>query len=421
MTAVNDGGGATTTVARDDLGLTWIGDRDSGSPVDPIDALFRQTLPIPGGSVTIDVRHPRDLEIVVDDLEAASWWLEHLAGRDVADATYSLDESDDVASVEVPLRLGSLATTTSRLIEALWMRRWWPEPVEREWLLDAEIGALAWDTEELLGNLDLAAAILTDDDVRARITEFLAVAVRQGGAIDVGEDPVASVIRRSARAALDATDADAVHQRLREAYAAVAKLESGIQESLDRLLADLASAESSSSTGEKVLAATLGTSPDAEAEPGAGAKTVVHRRLELDPRRVHPRSVDIGADRAAYTVRRHGDEVAVEVFVPADGSTFRDIQDSLIAVVVVDGVSVSELLSRIAGGYVATIRVPSQAAAPTVTVDVRSVHYDLSTHPRLSQLEGGSARDALAGFARSRKDAPASPPFAFERPYPAAN
>lgn len=389
--------------SRDELGLIWLGSADAAARPEGVDSVFREVLIVPGGSVWIDVRTPADLSAVVDDLDAAGWWLEHLLGADAAQAAFDLHADATVRSVEVEPSRTELAASASRLLELLWLRRWWPEPVN-EWMIDAEIGALVWNSEDLLGDLTLATAVLQSDEVRVELTKNLAQIAAREGAVDVDTHPVARTLKTAARAALDATEVDDVHEQLRQAYAALARVEEDVRDAIDLLIA---SAQLELDRVRELV--TVGASTMAWV---AGDDRLPAGRIpiHIDPRAVQPRSVDY--EMTSHVELEHADDgLVATVRVQADTASFRDADDVLIAELVTDDERHEVRLRRESSSWVGSVTL-SGRAAPSVAI--RSVRYDLSARPDLRDLSVDEVRNALVSYKRDRRRSPASDPFVFE-------
>ncbi|MER3390391.1 MAG: hypothetical protein RJQ01_10185 [Microcella sp.] len=406
-----------TTLSRDELGLTWIGGSPEGSAADEAAAVFREVLPVPGGSVWIDVRDPRQLYAVIDDHDAAGWWVEQLFGPDIAD--FVMSDGHD-ASVDVADSTSMLYADSSRLLELAWLRRWWTAPItaDREWTIDAQLGQLAWKCEDLLGDLRLASAFLEPAPVREKLAAYLLDVARRGGAIDLGADPVATVLHESARAALDSTAVDPAHSVLRRAYSMVGQVEDELRAEVDKLIMSLRSTLETASASlherEAVLAA-MDVRKPGEAARSDATDAASRFPLWIDPRAVHPRSLDYRRDdpTGVVDVVMEGESQVVTITLPTVRATFTDPRDVLVADVVLNDERHTATFERADGeNLVATVRV-SGTARPDVAV--RSLLHDHSGRPDLRHLSAADVRGALEQYRLARASLPHSGRFVFER------
>ncbi|MFV0460529.1 MAG: hypothetical protein ACK5MT_17365 [Actinomycetales bacterium] len=132
--------------------------------------LFQVVLTVPGGELSYDMR---DLTLpwlaVVHDSFSARWWVDALYGDPVLEAVEAAAASAGVGDQDPHAAGGGAAdpgtvvdpnsagSGLARLALGLWIRRFWPSPADDsigpldERLLDAELAALAWESELLLG------------------------------------------------------------------------------------------------------------------------------------------------------------------------------------------------------------------------------------------------------------------------------
>lgn len=406
----------TVMLARDDLGLIRIAAElpAEGAP-EPGDALYLSTLPVPGAIIQIDVRESAGLRLLVDSPEAADWWLEQLLGEAVSEAVLELGKGEQTRTTAV-VEQTALAGSVRRMMTLLWLRRWWPAPVGdvppvHEWLIDAELGALAWDASELFGSLEFAGAVLEphSDSIRIVLEGVLAAE----SSAEVANDPIASVVRAAARAALDSIDPAAtgydelersyvelVH-REREAGRAVettapatrAVLEQKISAALATIRQELSELFAAPAFGRSELALAAGVADDA----------AVARRFYpgIDWRRVHPRSADAAGNAAVVEVVPDAHGTAVLVQVSAETATLPD-PGGLLATVSAAGAEPADVLLELADGvWAGTAQLAAGIDPETVVVELDG---SLIEHPptALGSLSAAQVRDAVIGHIADR-------------------
>ncbi len=109
---------------------------------------------------------------LITDFEKASWWLDYVFGSDVAREVARQTESSMPTSVIVRAAPAAPARPLLRFAKGLWLYRYWPLPDRPartnipplsevdERAIEAELGTLAWDLEDVLGGTDVAAGLL---------------------------------------------------------------------------------------------------------------------------------------------------------------------------------------------------------------------------------------------------------------------
>ena len=249
------------TVWKDADGLICVAEDRAAARALTGETLFRADLEVSGGSLSVDVRDPGlALSARIDDIPAASWWIEHVFGPAVADAVLTAGPD----AVECAPADGAFADLAARLAMGLWLRRWWPAktagiPAIEEWMLDAELGELAWTGESLFGDADLAERLL------APHVTVLAGELRDR-ILSGADDPdsgLGQVVYRASRAAIDSVDPQqlgyhALSTTLRAVEVQEAAVRAGVDALISQALSDakrerqLASVAGSDSGGSPV-------------------------------------------------------------------------------------------------------------------------------------------------------------------------
>lgn len=361
----------------------------------PAVGITRQTLPVAGGALEIDVHAPQHgIRAVIDDDIAAAWWVPFVFGEESADALGALAVLDDAERPQthtVPATITpevDLADVVPRLLVGFWFRRWWPAGVVDaallEWLLDAELGALAAEAEVLFGGPDIAKALLSGH------LEVLAADVER--ALSHGVDGLTpervSVIQRAALAASDVAD-DA------------APGFDSVQDAADGLhaAAGIHGAVADTADGSVVLA-------DLAADTGT----------PLDWTTVHPRQLSASAGALRIAAYDTADGVSIEITVDAPSRIVSvSVEPDELYATVGEGPDAEATVLRPDGErFIGAVSLPVGAAT---TVRVSSDVY--GPVARSSDLTRAAAvRAEVLDLVRARLTTGAIPgivPFAFER------
>ncbi|WP_409046956.1 hypothetical protein AB2L57_09625 [Microbacterium sp. HA-8] len=318
----------------------------------PGGGVLSQVLPVAGGLIEVNVGAPDlGLAALISDLDASAWWVPFVFGDDVAAALALIDEDDNAEAriVAVSPRDEELVEAALRLVYGFWLRRWAPPGVYggpiQEWLVDAELGALAARAEVLFGSDDVAVALLKGK--HERLAAALADIVRSTDPAELAAvftaGTVAGVVQRAAFAAADLMDPDAPGgdvlassvDALRSALRTVppdstspvaSDVELAVHDAVERSLADLK--ESLRGFRQEVFALT--TSAVHGPTEGSGP---------VDWTAVHPRQLSNGEDSISWAVDVSHDEpvVIVTAAAPAALVTIPIEPGELYARVDVDG------------------------------------------------------------------------------------
>lgn len=151
----------TIVVARDgDL----VRIEPSGAPPDRIDTA---SLPVAGGILIVDATgHAGALpQAVLDDPYWAQAWLAGVYGAPVAAAVALFEDESFTTPQQVTGPPGPLARIVHRLGTGTWLHRWWPSGAAGiveldEWLLELELGTLAWQAQACFLDTGPIAALL---------------------------------------------------------------------------------------------------------------------------------------------------------------------------------------------------------------------------------------------------------------------
>lgn len=263
------------------------------------EGVFWQALPVAGGAIVTNVRAPeRGLSAVIDDAAAASWWVPFVFGETAAEAVAALDGQAGAQArtviADVPPR-AALDEVAHRLLVGFWLRRWWPPRVVdatvTEWLLDAELGALAAEAESLFGGDDVAASLLAP--------HATVLAAEASAALKGANQPAdrLDVVQRAVLAAADVLDTGiAGFGALDKAAAAIVEA-GGIQFDVTEVAAALSLPQS----------AVLPPSALPESDNGA----------PVDWTSVHPRQLSPAVDAIRFGIRAEGNQYVIEVLVDA--------------------------------------------------------------------------------------------------------
>ncbi len=144
--------GAVRIARDDDGGVTIMPDGiDPEILAGPVDPGEFGSVPVVGGVLLFEVedalaRPPRAL---VTGPDWAQCWVAGVFGPDVAVALEKFEDPEEYGPVSVEARHGYLSEVVSRLAVGFWLHRFWPAgsrdvPTLDVWLLELELGALAW-------------------------------------------------------------------------------------------------------------------------------------------------------------------------------------------------------------------------------------------------------------------------------------
>ena len=258
-------------------------------------------LALSGGVVEFNVLHANPVpSIELTDLDAASWWLGAIIGR--ASAETLLDEDAPLEGTEfeaVPDAEAPLFDIVRRLALALWLKRWAPAPFDgarglrREWLLDAEAGALAFSADDALDPAQPLAANLLEPvlsqlaSVTARF--YQALAGTGSGAT------IAKVLLDALDAAVEVADPGT------EGFDAALDAMSVIAREEARIAEDLANLDDDVAALDDVFEISLG-------DDRAAQGTVMARgSAPADPLTVPARVISVSSEALRWTVLQGGD------------------------------------------------------------------------------------------------------------------
>lgn len=411
----------------------------SGAPaIDP--ARFGvESVIVAGGSIDVAVLDESNgfdsslpFAIRLHSREMALDWLPFVIGDGATTAVLSRGEAGDSsvgpftgADAPIGVEFGHLAGVVQRFALGTWMQRWWvPADWEQrsgkspsEWLLDAELGALAYEGAALFASYGVADVFLEGiggslaEELLVRATDHPArVAPRSEDVAEVlAGDRVATVLAAAAAAVLDRElvqpPADAALVASESEYWDIREGEKAVQ-----TYAEL----------ERELVAAAAPRPWARLMGEAG------RRPPIDPFEVHPRSLRA----TVLTWRFTGDALHVEIESPEPGSIALG-GGELFARVEVGDETYAIPLDEAERGYAGERRIEKALSAPLNEIEV-SVYSDrfsaggrtgrraddvAATRSILQQF--AESRAALATGALSDSDAGTDPaaPFAVELTY----
>ncbi len=258
-------------------------------------------LGLSGGVVEFNVLHVNPVpNIELTDLDAASWWLGAIIGHSAAEAVLGEQALPEGAELEVvPDAEASLFDVVRRLALALWLKRWAPAPfpgakgLSREWLLDAEAGALAFKADDALDPGQALAANLLEPV----LAQLVSVTARhyQGLAGDGAGGEVARVLLEALDAAIEVADPDT------DGFdAAIDVL--GVIAREDALIVDeLANLEEEIAEQKSRFAISLG---DGTGSPG---RAVANGSAPADPLVVPARVISVGSRALRWKIFQGGE------------------------------------------------------------------------------------------------------------------
>lgn len=347
-----------------------------------------QSLPVAGGALDVDVSDPlQPLRAHVADVAAAAWWLPFVFGDEVAIAVADLAEDATGGSVTVECEAaGDLYTPARRLLTGFWLRRWWPSdrqgiPPVQEWLLEVELGALAY-AADMLFTSQAPARDLLEDHLGILGAQFERYAAAAGG--DEGLDQLARVLFDAIGAALQTVDARAdgyddlalIEQRFEERESLVARERDELGgdvierfELLDRVAAWLSESSGlpqSAMVPEPTRDYSGAPARESAGNPHESARTGI---ATIDWSEVHPRSVY--RDEARWSVT--GDTITVTLDTPP--GTVPVLEGELYVRANIDGRVVAIGLDRAPGGFVGQREVEGLAGAQSIVASVYSDRF----------------------------------------------
>lgn len=122
-----------------------------------------QSLQVHGGELVIDLSSTTpELSALISDVAAASWWIDELYGENAGDALRQLAEGEESDADEPPPltadgTISSFTKNTVKLLQVLWLKRWWPSPdldnkipPMSDWVLEVEAATLSWQLEPMI-------------------------------------------------------------------------------------------------------------------------------------------------------------------------------------------------------------------------------------------------------------------------------
>ncbi|MEO7122928.1 MAG: hypothetical protein ABI400_07380 [Lacisediminihabitans sp.] len=386
-------------VEMDEFGTISIAPVESSTAGDELGAVSASRLDVSGAVLTMSISDPElRISAVIDRPSVAGWWVGHLFGEDIGVAVSELADLGEPAAREVSAVVTDLAEVTSRLMLGFWLRRWRPSATShvdsiREWVLDAELGELAWFAEELLGGI--AAARELFESTLPGVSAELSEALTTDAGRDPATDPVLGLAISAGRASLDTLWTDSVgYDSLARLVAAIENREQGISDALDSIeLAVGSSVESKSSY-------------DLVAGDGERDNSLAEGHTDVDWNGVHPRSVDADSRAVRWTVSEEGGERWIRVVVRAEYATFRTAVGFMFARVLIPGSdTLGVALDRVGSQFEGRAWVPRDVDLDTIRVDIRSDEY--ATRRSSSEEAKRTFREALGDwFLRRRQEAP---------------
>lgn len=375
-------------VSIDEHGAITIAPNASAVEVANLGSVPLTRLEVSGGVLTTSALDPElRLTATIERPSVAGWWINHVYGNDVADAVADLAKMETAESRDVETQNTELSDLISRLMLGLWMRRWRPSAFGdiraiREWLLDAELGELAWRSELVFGSIaparELLAAALPE------ITAELAAGRRPKSGDGVASQLVATFVNRAALAALDTLFTDTP----------------GYGE-LDRLLTVDDNGDDDDPEPQPVNAV------KSEYELVAGDRddedSLAEGATDVDWGELHPRSVNADLDAVDWTVTERDGERWIDVTVRADVATFIDPTDFLSArVFLKDADTIGVALDRVDNRFEGTAYFPKNVDLDSIRVDIYSDSYSVRRKSTPESKRG--LRAALAEWFRYRAE-----------------
>jgi hypothetical protein len=364
------------TIVRDGAGLVRI------TPAEPAAAAAESSttavLDVAGGVIVVDV--------VVADRAPASmltepyWaqsWVAGVYGERVAAALETFVDPEFSDPVAVDAEAGLLTDRVNRIGLGYWLHRWWPSDTSRlpeldEWLLELELGGLAWLAEACFVESD-EVEVLLEPHVEKLVAQIEGVRATGHGSDD---QKLLDVLTTALRAAVDVLGDDVP----------------GYPEA-GRLLATIRDEEATvaSAAGTPAWDALLaGLLTPALARRGGGGGTsrtgeVLQRgTTTADWRQLPPRVVLGRDDNLVWRVTREDDGPVIEVRVAASPSLAPDTDEVLFARAYLDGFPWPFALryDNALGAFAGSRVLPAE---PTSELDVDVYSAAFVQRPRLSE------------------------------------
>jgi hypothetical protein len=306
--------GFRVSIVRDELGLLTISPEVSSAARQnrATAGVLVSRLAVSGGELATSIDDTR-LRITarIDDYPAARGWVESLYGGKVAKSLAAVNSPDEIVTRTVAAKRPKLAKVVGRLLLGLWLRHWRPTaqalPPLEQWVLDAELGSLAWRSRDVTGNLDLAAQLLESRAVIGGLTHALETLLDHPGT-DPEANRFSRMIMKAARATVDVLPADDPNRNeLEAAHSAVLARESGSSAAAKRLI-DWAS-ELASAPGTPIHPAVTRDVDEDEAAGGGGLPddgSAIAERV-LRKRRKAVSAGDLSGARAPFAFETYGE------------------------------------------------------------------------------------------------------------------
>lgn len=395
----------------------------SGAPaIDP--ARFGvESVVVAGGSIDVAILDESNdfdpslpFAIRLHSPEIALEWLPFVIGDEATEAVLTRREANNFAPgpvndpamqalltgtvSPVEIEFGHLTTVIQRFALGTWMQRWWvpADWAERsaespsEWLLDAELGTLAYDGAALFASYGVADVFLANvgvplaEDLVVRANDFPArVAPRSEDVPEVlASDHVATVLAAAATAVLDReilpSPADDALIAAESEYWDIREGEKVVQ-----TYAEL----------EQELTQVFVVKSWAPMMGGA------ERKSPIDPFEVHPRSLRAGVLRWQFK----GDALHVEIESPEPGSISLG-DGELFARVQVGNETYAIPLDPTERGYAGERRIENALRSPLdrIKVSVYSDRFSAGGRTGRPEEEVRATRGLLQRFAQARAE-----------------
>jgi hypothetical protein len=370
------------TIARDDAGVVHVA--PTGSSVDALNAPTTAVLDVAGGAIVVDIssNDATPSSLLTEPYWAQSW-VAGVYGQEVAAALEQFEDPDFTGPVDVDAVAGYLTARVNRIGLGFWLHRWWPAEPSRlpeldDWLLELELGGLAWLAEACFVESDEVESLL-EPHVEKLVAQLEGLRAFGSGTDD---QHLLEVLTTALRATVDALSDDVP----------------GYQEAdglLARIRAEEAAFESAAgSPAWDALLATLPT-PELVARGRGGAastREVLFRgSATADWRQLPPRIVLGREDNLAWQVTREDNAAVLEVRVLANPSIAPDTDEVLFARAYSGGLPETfALLYDASLGAFSGTRVLREEPSADLVLDVYSAAY--VQRPRLSDGARATAR-----------------------------
>lgn len=363
-------------IVRDDTGVIHITPVESAA--DAAEASTTAVLDVAGGAIVVDVvvteRAPASM---LTEPYWAQSWVAGVYGQRVAAALETFEDPDFSDPVEVDAEAGLLTARVNRIGLGYWLHRWWPSDPSRlpeldAWLLELELGGLAWLAE---------ACFVESDEVEVLLEPHLEKLVAQiegVRAVGSGSDDqrLLDVLTTALRAAVDVLGDDV------PGYAEADRLLARIRDEEARL------ASAARTPAWDALLAGLPTSALVKRGGSGGmsrtGEVVQRGTATADWRQLPPRVVLGRDDNLVWRVTREDDGPVIEVRVAASPSLAPDTDEVLFARAYLDGFPWPFALryDNALGAFAGSRVLPSE---PTSELDVDVYSAAFVKRPRLSE------------------------------------